>query len=234
MSASVVASVIEEASTITSHVGEAVASVASSVTSSGAAAAIPTITAENALGILKAAATKLPVSFYLKIALVTGGAVFSAVVMIKRWMKQRKFKEQAALSGTLFTDYEDVVDKDTIDDYLGMDYTDDPIMFDELDPLMQKIAKNVSPKTLKKISKSKRKKIKALSEQFHRDNPNRFPEYVNWARGISKSYLEEVDKAARDCGLLVEYTIDDDMPLNRRRHYNAKMGFPYLDRFEVG
>ncbi len=227
MNASVVASIVEEASTIASHVGEAVASVAAS-------SGVTTITAENAVSIMKAAMTKLPTSFYIKIALITGGAIFSAVVMIRRWLKQRKFKEQAAISGTLFNDYKETADVGSIDEYLGMGYTDDPLQFGDLDPLMQKIAKNVSPKTLKKITKGKRKKLQALSEQFHRDNPNPWPEYVTWARGISKSYLEEVDKAARDCGLLVEYTIDDDMPLNRRRHYNAKRGFPYLDQFDNG
>ena len=218
-----------DASVVTSNVAEVASQIAEVVTSVASASGIApkAITASNAASIIKMAIAKLPTSFYIKIGLVTGLAVFSAVVLIRRWMKQRKFKDQAQVSGTLFTDYKETVDVDPIDEYLGMGYSDDPDKFDGLDPLMKKVAKNVKPGSIKKLSKSKKNKLRRIWTEYHRGLPE--PEYVTWARGVSKNYLAEVDKAARECGLDVEYTIDDNMPLERRRRFNEKLGFPWLD-----
>lgn len=212
MNASVTTSNVAE---VTSKIADAIATVASD---SGSIA----ITAENAGSIVKTALTKLPMSFYIKIGIVFGLAIFSAVVMIRRWLKQKSFKEQAHVSGTLFNDYKQSADVSPIDEYLGMGYTDDVDKFDGLDPLMKKIAKNMHPK---KLSKAKKRKLRQLSREYTPAEPA----YVTWAKGVSKNYLAEVDKAAKACGLSAEYSVDDDMPLERRRRFNEKLGFAYLD-----
>lgn len=175
-------------------------------------------------------------STLIKLGVLLGVGIATAYLIWKRW---RKLKEVADLYDEDPTAlnyrkrYENI---SPVDEILGKSYVTNSTIFDDMDPLARDIAEDVRPPHApekksggkKKASSGGKKRSAArrrprITEEQARDirrilhaEPE---EYVDWARGMTKSYLREVDEAARESGLPTYMSIDDDIPVSFRRKH---------------
>lgn len=174
-------------------------------------------------------------STLLKLGVMLGIGAATAYLLWKRW---RKLKEVADLYDedpyalNYRNRYEHI---SPVDEILGKSYVTNSTIFDDMDPLARDIAEDVRPPHApekksgskkkassggKKRSAKRRPRITEQQAREIRRILHAEPEgYVDWARNMSKSYLREVDEAARESGLPTYMSIDDDIPVSFRRQH---------------
>lgn len=163
----------------------------------------------------------------LKLGVMIGIGAATAFLLYKRWKKMKEVadlydEDPYALN---YNRYEHI---SPVDEILGKSYVTHSTIFDDMDPLARDIAEDVRPPhapekksgSKKKNGKKRRPRIsESDAREIRRILRTEPEEYVDWARGMTKSYLREVDEAARELGLPTYMSIDDDIPVSYRRKH---------------
>ena len=182
---------------------------------------------------------KLPISAYIKAGVFTGLAVFTAFVMIRRYLENRKVMKAVEETCAFGNDVLSPADYAMRDNYAG-----DPTIFDRMDLTAQRVARDCDVNDGRRPNhnyaarrstpkKGKRKKLNAkmlrgvMDRMCDLDDDFVHPDLLEYGRKnritdpkLIKARRAEVDEAAARMGLYAD-TRDDDIPMEIREKYTG-------------